>query len=127
MPVAYATTPFLRRVARVVLPLLHRYYGLLRHPVAHPNALAAVGTGTPETMGLPRFLVVPHVLLLRSLTPVGPDTVVMAGAGRGPRNLVNEGTNDQFSFEAFPSASALAANASQPGLPPNHAWLASGW
>lgn len=70
--------------------------------MAHPNVLAAVGTGTPETTGSPRFLVVPIVLLLRSVTPVGPNTVVMAGVGCGPRLLVNEGTNVRFSFEAIP-------------------------
>lgn len=86
-----------------MLPLLHRYYGLLRHPAAHPNRLAAVGTGQPETTGLPRFLGDPLALLPGSVTPVGPfPVVIIMGSDAAPAISSTKAPDELFSFEANP-------------------------
>ncbi len=91
-------------------------------------------TGCPvrsmlETTGPPRFLADPDARMPRSLTPVRPRRLALprrSGAAFPIRYEVGPQEGDLLS-ELHDAACVLPVYASQPGLPPHHATLGSGW
>jgi hypothetical protein len=82
-----------------------------------------------EPSGPPRFLANPHARMPRSLTPARPRRLALPlGAPVRPSTSCTvSALACGYDFEARRAAYALPVYASQPGSPPHHATLGSGW
>src|SRR6266542_2359658 len=98
------------------VPLHRRYYGELRRPAAPPAALRCLRLAVPAALACS---------LPRAWSATAPRAWSADGAP-DPISAGDDGTS-QVPGEPPCARAALPDYASQPGSPPNHATLGSGW
>ena len=89
-----------------------------------PGALPLPAT---ESTGPPRFLGNPSACAPCSPTPVGPPRQAMRRVGTAAAQKTTAAPASSFISRLNHTARTLPVYASQPGSPPNHATLGSGW